>query len=62
LDAGGARRGARAWSVEEVFRFDGGTADFVEHLAVDGAVCDPVHIVGTGDYKETVPVLDAAGT
>ena len=47
--------------VEDVFRFDGGTADFVEHLAVDGAVCDPVHIVGTGDYKETVPVLDASG-
>jgi DNA gyrase subunit B len=47
--------------VEESFRFDGGTADFVEHLAVDGAVCDPVHILGTGDYKETVPVLDAAG-
>jgi DNA gyrase subunit B len=47
--------------VEETFRFDGGTADFVEHLAVDGAVCDPVHIVGTGDYKETVPVLDSQG-
>ena len=47
--------------VEETFRFDGGTADFVEHLAVDGAVCDPVHIVGTGDYKETVPVLDDKG-
>ena len=48
-------------TVEETFRFDGGTADFVEHLAVDGAVCDPVHILGTGDYKETVPVLDGAG-
>ena len=47
--------------VEEVFRFDGGTADFVEHLAVDGAVCDPVHITGSGDYKETVPVLDDSG-
>jgi DNA gyrase subunit B len=46
---------------EESFRFDGGTADFVEHLAVDGAVCDPVHILGAGDYKETVPVLDVAG-
>jgi DNA gyrase subunit B len=47
--------------VEDVFRFDGGTADFVEHLAPDGAVCDPVRIVGTGDYRETVPVLDDAG-
>ena len=53
------RRSGQA--VEETFRFDGGTADFVEHLAVDGAVCDPVHILGTGDYKETVPVLDGAG-
>ncbi|MCW2608461.1 MAG: gyrB [Frankiales bacterium] len=47
--------------VEESFRFDGGTADFVEHLAPDGGVCDPVHIVGEGTYKETVPVLDEAG-
>ncbi|MDP9436332.1 MAG: type IIA DNA topoisomerase subunit B [Actinomycetota bacterium] len=47
--------------VEEVFRFDGGTADFVEHLAVDGAVCDPVHVVGDGTYRETVPVLDSFG-
>jgi DNA gyrase subunit B len=46
---------------EESFRFDGGTADFVEHLAGDPAVCDPVHVVGEGTYKETVPVLDAAG-
>jgi DNA gyrase subunit B len=47
--------------VEEVFRFDGGTADFVEHLAPDRPVCDPIHVVGTGTYKETVPVLDDSG-
>ncbi len=46
---------------QESFRFDGGTADFVEHLAVDGAVCDPVHLVGEGTFKETVPVLDGHG-
>jgi DNA gyrase subunit B len=46
---------------EEVFRFDGGVRDFVEHLAPDGAVCDPIHITGGGHYKETVPVLDAQG-
>ena len=46
---------------EESFRFDGGTADFVEHLASDGGVCDPVHITGEGTYRETVPVLDEAG-
>ncbi len=47
--------------VEESFRFDGGTSDFVEHLAPDGGVCDPVHITGEGTYKETVPVLDEQG-
>ncbi|MFP5218704.1 MAG: type IIA DNA topoisomerase subunit B [Actinomycetes bacterium] len=47
--------------VEETFRFDGGTADFVEHLASDRPVHDPVHITGSGTYKETVPVLDDAG-
>jgi DNA gyrase subunit B len=47
--------------VEETFRFDGGIADFVEHLAPDRPVCDPVHITGTGTYKETVPVLDTSG-
>ena len=46
---------------EEVFRFDGGTRDFVEHLAPDAAVCDPVQLLGHGTYNETVPVLDAAG-
>jgi DNA gyrase subunit B len=46
---------------EEVFRFDGGVVDFVEHLAPDGGVCDPIHITGSGNYKETVPVLDEQG-
>jgi len=46
---------------EEVFRFDGGVVDFVEHLAPDGGVCDPVHITGSGSYRETVPVLDEQG-
>ena len=46
---------------EETFRFDGGTADFVEHLALDKPVCDPVHLVGEGSFEETVPVLDDTG-
>jgi len=46
---------------EEVFRFDGGTRDFVEHLAPDAAVCDPVQLLGSGTYRETVPVLDGSG-
>ena len=47
--------------VVEDFVFVGGTVDFVEHLAPDGPVCDPVHLVGDGTYKETVPVLDDKG-
>ncbi|HUR51243.1 MAG TPA: DNA topoisomerase IV subunit B [Mycobacteriales bacterium] len=46
---------------EEVFRYDGGVRDFVEHLAPDGAVCDPIRIEGSGTFKENVPVLDAKG-
>ena len=46
---------------EELFRFDGGVVDFVEHLAPDRGVCDPIHLTGSGNYKETVPVLDAQG-
>jgi len=45
----------------QTYRFEGGTVDFVEHLAVDGAVCDPVHLVGEGRFSETVPVLDEHG-
>ncbi|MFN2537364.1 MAG: type IIA DNA topoisomerase subunit B [Mycobacteriales bacterium] len=46
---------------EETFRYDGGTKDFVDHLAQDGPVCDTFQILGSGNYKETVPVLDAKG-
>ncbi|MEO6204627.1 MAG: ATP-binding protein, partial [Mycobacteriales bacterium] len=53
------RRGEQA--VEESFVFAGGTRNFVEHLAPDGPVCDPIHLVGEGTYKETVPVLDDKG-
>ena len=47
--------------VEESFVFVGGTVDFVEHLAPDRPVCDPIHLSGEGHYKETVPVLDDKG-
>ena len=53
------RRGEE--TTEESFVFVGGTVDFVEHLAPDRPVCDPVHLVGSGNYKETVPVLDDKG-
>jgi len=45
----------------ETFRFDGGTKDFVEFIAPDMPICDPIVIVGTAQFEETVPVLDESG-
>ena len=49
---------------EETFRFDGGISEFCQHL-VDGDPVDPVTDVirlrGTGNFTETVPLLDAHG-
>jgi len=40
------------------FRFAGGISEFVEHLAPDAGVTDIWRIQGTGNYSETVPVLN----
>jgi len=42
-------------------RHDGGITEFVEHLAHDPPVTDVWRLHGTGEFKETVPVLDATG-
>lgn len=42
----------------EEFRYEGGIGEFVDHLAPDAAVTDVWRIQGTGNYTETVPVLD----
>jgi len=57
------RRSARdgAAPVTEQFHHDGGTAEFVEHLAADPAVTDIWRLTGSGHFAETVPVLDATG-
>ncbi|MFW6774703.1 DNA gyrase/topoisomerase IV subunit B [Nocardioides sp. CPCC 205120] len=46
---------------EEEFKFDGGIAEYVEHLAHDEAVTDILRLRGSDTFTETVPVLDAAG-
>jgi len=46
---------------EESFHFDGGTRDFVEHIAPDAGVTDIWELAGQGDYTETVPVLKSNG-
>lgn len=53
------RRGEQA--VTERFQFDGGITSFADFLAPDAAVTDTWRIVGTGGYRETVPVLDDRG-
>ena len=48
-------------TLRENFRFSGGIAEFVEHLAPDAALTDTWRIQGTGGYTETVPVLQENG-
>jgi DNA gyrase subunit B len=47
--------------VEEVFRHEGGIADFVDFLAQDAPVTDTWRLVGTDTFTETVQALDANG-
>lgn len=53
------RRGEAAETHE--FRFDGGISEFADFLAPDAAVTDTWRIEGSGQYEETVPVLDDSG-
>jgi len=46
---------------EEVFRFDGGIAEFCSELVNDEPVTDVVRLAGSGSFTETVPVLDEQG-
>jgi len=45
----------------ERFSFEGGIAEFVEHLAPDAAVTDIWRLSGEGSFSETVPVLQPTG-
>jgi DNA gyrase subunit B len=43
--------------VRHEFRFEGGMADMLEHATTGAPICDVVHIKGSGNFTETVPVL-----
>jgi DNA gyrase subunit B len=43
------------------FRFDGGITEFCAHLAPDEPVTDVLRLSGSGQFIETVPVLDEQG-
>ena len=47
--------------VTESFRYAGGIAEFVDFLAPDPGITDTWRLQGTGDYTETVPVLQENG-
>ena len=46
---------------ESNFRFDGGIGEFANFLASDAAVTDTWRIQGSGEFTETIPVLDESG-
>ncbi|MFM7029706.1 MAG: type IIA DNA topoisomerase subunit B [Micrococcales bacterium] len=43
------------------FKFDGGITEFADYLALDAPVTNTWRITGSGDFTETVPVLDESG-
>jgi DNA gyrase subunit B len=43
------------------YRYQGGISEFAEYLATDQKITDVIRLQGSGDYTETVPVLDKQG-
>jgi DNA gyrase subunit B len=56
-DEGAAGPGSR----EAEFRFAGGISEFCAHLSPGEPVTDVVRLTGSGQFTETVPVLDGQG-
>jgi DNA gyrase subunit B len=46
---------------EQAFHYSGGISEFCDFLAPDKPVTDTLRITGTGNFTETVPVLDKKG-
>jgi DNA gyrase subunit B len=45
----------------EAFRFDGGISEFCAHLVTGEPVIEPIRLTGSGNFTETIPVLDDRG-
>ncbi|CAM3982255.1 MULTISPECIES: DNA gyrase/topoisomerase IV subunit B [Helcobacillus] len=43
------------------YQYDGGISEFVDYLAQDEKITDIIRLSGSGEYTETVPVLDSKG-
>ncbi len=54
LDSEGTTRQAE-------FRFAGGISEFCAHLTAGEPVTDPIRLTGSGNFTETIPVLDDRG-
>jgi DNA gyrase subunit B len=59
-EAGGSR-GTGPADTEEAFRFDGGISEFCTHLSPGEPVTGVIRLAGSGQFTETVPVLDEQG-
>jgi DNA gyrase subunit B len=46
---------------EREFRYDGGISEFCAHLATGEAVSEVLRFTGSGNFTETIPVLDDRG-
>lgn len=46
---------------EQSYKFDGGITEFADYLAPDAPLTNTWRITGTGDFTETIPVLDEQG-
>jgi DNA gyrase subunit B len=46
---------------EAEFRFDGGISEFCTHLGTGEPVTDVIRLTGSGNFTETIPVLDDRG-
>jgi DNA gyrase subunit B len=58
----GAEAGGAAAAVREAeFRFDGGISEFCEQLGSGEAVTEVLRLTGSGNFSETIPVLDDRG-
>jgi DNA gyrase subunit B len=60
-DDGEAAEGVLGAGRVAEFRFDGGISEFCEHLSPGAPVSDVVRLKGSGQFTETVPVLDGQG-
>jgi DNA gyrase subunit B len=60
-EAGAAQPADAADRREAEFRFDGGISEFCAHLSAGEPVTDVLRLTGTGQFTETVPVLDDQG-